>query len=335
MYNSIHRLDELIDDVDIYYDNKTGIVAPLEYTLTPAKGEVNEPPGEYNGKQYKFHILAVIEKRNQEEEAIEELIAEFEKKIELLFSFVAEDDKGKRVIAKLLDEGSAFGSEEIYEDFYKVFRKFINRNRKELGAFFIKETKDMTNQLCDDFERTLKEENLFVTKKSDALCDKSITEIIEQGEGKEIEFKSSLRYCLREKKPMPHIEHSAFKNIAAFLNTDGGVLLIGVEDDLNIIGIDTTDYPTFKGGDKKDEFLKHFDNLLEKFLGNDFNALVDVKIETISNREVAKICVKKKAPEPVFLYQKGKPDAFYIRRNASVKELTAQEMLRYTKEHWG
>jgi len=65
-------------------------------------------------------------------------------------------------------------------------------------------------------------------------------------------------------RPIPHIEHSAFKNIAAFLNTNGGVLLVRVEDDLNVIGIDTTDYPTFKDSDKKDAFLKHFDNLLAK-----------------------------------------------------------------------
>jgi predicted HTH transcriptional regulator len=101
--------------------------------------------------------------------------------------------------------------------------------------------------------------------------------------------------------------------IAAFLNTNGGVLLIGVEDDLNVIGIDITDYPTFSDSDKKDAFLKHFDNLLAKYLGNDFNSIVDIKIESIDGRKVAKICVKGKALEPVFLNQKGKPDEFYIR----------------------
>jgi type I restriction enzyme R subunit len=334
IYNSIHKPDDILDDVEVYYDNKTGIVAPVDYIIPEKKDKVGDVKGEYGGKQYKFHILAVIEKRNQEEEEIEKLIEDFEGKITQLFEYVQNDPRGKRVVAKILDDGSAFGTEEIYDDFHKIFRKFINRNRKELGEFFVKETKDMTNQLCDDFERVLREKGLYVMKESDAICDKSVADIIKKGETKEIEFKSSLRYCLREKKPMPHIEHSAFKNIAAFLNTNGGVLLIGVEDDLNVIGIDTTDYPTFKESDKNDAFLKHFDNLLGKFLGNDLNGIVDISIEDISGRKVAKICVKKKAPEPVFLNQKGKPEEFYIRRSASTVTLTSKEMLRYTKVHW-
>jgi type I restriction enzyme R subunit len=337
IYNNINKSEDIIDDVEVYFDNKIGIVAPQDYKTQDQKSKTaneGEPTYGEGGKQYKFHILAVIEKRNQEEEEIELLIADFEKKVFKLFEFIKTDDKGNRLVAKILDEGSAFDSDEIYGDFKVVLKKFLIRKRKELGTFFPKEAKDNINQLCDDFEKYLKEEQLIIMPKSDSLCDKSVQEIIKTGETKEIEFKSSLRYCLREKKPMPHIEHSAFKNIAAFLNTNGGVLLIGVEDDLNVIGIDTTDYPTFSDSDKKDAFLKHFDNLLAKYLGNDFNSIVDIKIESIDGRKVAKICVKGKALEPVFLNQKGKPDEFYIRRSASAIALTSKEMLSYTRSHW-
>ncbi|CAN0603815.1 unnamed protein product, partial [Ectocarpus sp. 12 AP-2014] len=98
---------------------------------------------------------------------------------------------------------------------------------------------------------------------------------------------------------------------------------------------DTTDYPTFKDSDKNDAFLKHFDNLLGKFLGNDFNSIVDINLEDVSGRKVAKICVKKKASEPVFLNQRGKTEEFYIRRSASAVSLSSKEVLKYTKEHWG
>lgn len=108
-----------------------------------------------DGKKYKYDILKVIEKRNQEEVAIEELIKDFEAKIDLFFQYVKSDDSGKRLIAKMQDEGLSFDSEEIYNDFAKLYRKFIRRN-KDLGEFFIKETQDIINQLCDDFERTLK-----------------------------------------------------------------------------------------------------------------------------------------------------------------------------------
>ena len=43
------------------------------------------------------------------------------------------------------------------EDFEIIYKKYIRRNRKLLGDFFIKETEDIVNQLCDDFEKTVNE----------------------------------------------------------------------------------------------------------------------------------------------------------------------------------
>ncbi len=337
IYNNINKPEEIIDDVEVYFDNKIGIVAPQDYKTQEQKAKTandGEMANGGGGKQYKFHILAVIEKRNQEEEEIELLIEDFEKKVVNLFEFIKSDDRGARLVAKILDDGSAFSSEEIYSDFKVVLKKFLIRNRKKLGTFFPKEAKDNINQLCDDFERYLQEENLTTDPKNDALCDKKAQEIIDLDEGKEVEFKSSLRYCLKEKKVMDYVEHSVFKNIAAFLNTNGGVILVGVEDNRNVIGLENTDYPTFKKEDKKDEFLKHFDNLFGKLLGNGYNSLVDISIESVSGEKVAKICIKKKASEPVFLTPKGKDEEFYIRRSASAIKLSAKEVLSYTKEHW-
>ncbi len=154
-YNNINKQDEIIDDVEIYFDNKIGIVAPADYQeKIKRKPPVVSEGKEGFGRKFRFDILKVITKRNQEEEAIEELIKDFEEKIEKFFEYVRNDDSGKRVIAKMLDDGSAFDTEEIYEDFAKIYRKFIRRN-KDLGEFFIKETEDIIHQLCDDFEKTL------------------------------------------------------------------------------------------------------------------------------------------------------------------------------------
>ncbi len=158
IYNQINRTGEIIDDVEIYFDNRIGIVIPQEYEQKEKKKVVAESRGDYgDDKKYRYNILKVIEKRNQEEEAIEELIKDFEEKISTLFEFVKQEDTGKRLIAKILDSGSAFSQDEIYADFSKIYRKFTIKN-KTLGDFFIRETKDILNQLCDDFERTLKKE---------------------------------------------------------------------------------------------------------------------------------------------------------------------------------
>lgn len=155
-YNSVHKPAEIADDVEIYFDNKIGIVAPADYEAKVKRKPpvVSEDQAPF-GKKYKFNILKVIEKRNQEEEAIEELIKDFEAKIELFFAYVRTDDTGKRVIAKMRDGAAAIDPEEIYEDFGKLYRKFVRRQKEALGEFFIKETQDIVNQLCADFEKTL------------------------------------------------------------------------------------------------------------------------------------------------------------------------------------
>lgn len=154
LYNSLTGTKELIDDVEVYFDNRIGIVAPPEEVTKPKGNKDNSEPSGKPSKQYKFDILAVIEKRNEEEEEIEALILQFQHKIEAFFEYV--NKEGTRVIAKMKSTKTAFDEDEIYKDFEIIFKKYIRRNRKILGQFFIKETEDIVNQLCDDFERTLK-----------------------------------------------------------------------------------------------------------------------------------------------------------------------------------
>ncbi len=154
IYNSTSDTKEIVDEVEVYFDNRIGIIAPPEEKETKPKGSgtIKQPKPE-NPKQYKFDILEVIEKRNEEEEEIEALILDFENKIENFFQYV--HSEGNRLIAKMKSEKTVFDEDEIYNDFHILYKKYIRRNRKKLGEFFIKETKGIVNQLCDDFEKKL------------------------------------------------------------------------------------------------------------------------------------------------------------------------------------
>ena len=93
IYSQINKDNEIIDDVEIYFDNKIGIVVPQDYIVKEIKPKVlGEPNGEYGENKFKYNILKVIEKRNQEEDAIAELIADFETKIDTFFDFIKSDD---------------------------------------------------------------------------------------------------------------------------------------------------------------------------------------------------------------------------------------------------
>jgi hypothetical protein len=162
-----------------------------------------------------------------------------------------------------------------------------------------------------------------------------VINLIKAGESRTVEFKSSLRYCLKQKSPQKYVEHSSFKNIAAFLNTEGGTLLIGVEDNGNITGLEDTDFNTFKGDNKKDVFMKHFDNLVEKYFGNGLAGMFDVSFATVQGKTISVVTVKERATEPVILKNpENNKEEFYIRRNASAKDLTMFEFFTYAREHW-
>jgi len=155
VYNGINKTDEEVDDVEIYFDDQIGIVEisddkPIKPNTPPTSG------GDVvsDGKGHKYNILDIIEKRNEEEEEIGKLIEEFEKKIDFFFRYVREHKDFSTLKAKM--KSVQFGEDEIYSDFRKIYNSFIRRKKKEVGEFFIKETKDIVDKLCDDFEESLR-----------------------------------------------------------------------------------------------------------------------------------------------------------------------------------
>lgn len=162
--------------------------------------------------------------------------------------------------------------------------------------------------------------------------------LIAQGESNTLEFKSTLRFCLRQKSPQKYVEHSVLKTIAAYLNSEGGTLLIGVDDSGAVLGLDN-DFSTFKKPDKIDEFLKHFDNLISKSFGDRFHHHLKVTFPTVEGKTICTVNVTDKASEEVwFLTQdegdKKPEEKFYIRRSASTIELSPSEASKYIRDHW-
>ena len=137
--------------------------------------------------------------------------------------------------------------------------------------------------------------------------------IIEKGESDRIEFKSSLRWDYREEKANKVLEEVVVKNISAFLNTEGGMLFIGVDDEGNILGLEN-DYKVLRKGNA-DGFLLVLTNLINKHFGKNAHRLIHSNIVTINNKSVC-IVEMSKSENPVFL-KKGEKEEFYIRASAA------------------
>jgi len=137
--------------------------------------------------------------------------------------------------------------------------------------------------------------------------DRILKQIIEKGENRNLEFKSTFRYCLQKKTAQQYIEFEILKTIAAFANTDGGTLLIGVADDGEVLGLEK-DFMIYKNN-SKDKFLKHFANLIGTGFTEPIDAIITYGFEKTVKGEIFLVVVKK-SKKPRFTNSKGEGRQF-------------------------
>ena len=124
-------------------------------------------------------------------------------------------------------------------------------------------------------------------------------ELIKRGESKTLEFKATLRWNLREnRKDDKAITHAVLKTIAAFLNTAGGDLLIGVADDGTVTGIEHDQF------ENEDEFMRHLAQVVRNGLGDRASTCIDPRTQIVQGKTVCLVSCQR-SPEPVFLKWKG------------------------------
>lgn len=161
--------------------------------------------------------------------------------------------------------------------------------------------------------------------------DAELKELIHIGENETMEFKSTLRYDLRENKINKKLEFVIAKTISAFLNTEGGILIIGVDDSGNALGLDN-DLGTLSKRDT-DAFELHLRNIISKHLGSSFEKYLKVNFPSIDEKTVCKIQVLKSG-KPVFATYEG-AENFYVRIGNSSIPKNRAEQSEYEKLHWG
>jgi Holliday junction resolvase len=165
---------------------------------------------------------------------------------------------------------------------------------------------------------------------------KDLVEIIKSGESNSLEFKSTLRWNVREERLDKKMEEIILKSISAFNNAAGGKLLIGVNDEGEILGLDD-DYKTLREGNK-DNFELHLRNLINTTFGKEFAAVqLLIKFPIIDGKEICEIDIKR-GKDPLYCEitdkNGGKSKKFYIRSGNSSQELDIQETASYIKNRF-
>jgi hypothetical protein len=151
-----------------------------------------------------------------------------------------------------------------------------------------------------------------------------IRKIIEAGESDRLEFKSTLRWNLKSGKAGKEIELASLKTIAAFLNSDGGTLLVGVGDNGELHGVEPD------GFDNDDKYLRHFSSLFNQHIGLEFSEYIEFDLKEIGDTKIFMVNCSR-SQQPVFLKHK-KDEQFYIRSGPSSRQLTTSQVIEYLKE---
>lgn len=157
--------------------------------------------------------------------------------------------------------------------------------------------------------------------------DPEIAAIVAAGENAKVEFKSSARWDLRENKKNPVMEQVILKTAAAFLNSDGGTVLLGVSDDGAVLGLEH-DYQTLqkKNADGYELFLG---DLLLTHYGKDLSRFLKFSFHEVDSKQVCRIIIES-SPRPVWV-KEANEEHLYVRAGNSTRRLSTKEAIEYCK----
>lgn len=191
-----------------------------------------------------------------------------------------------------------------------------------IGYIYMRSEKGMLRQAVKKVIE--KNPELFLNKNN---YSEEILELAKKGENEEIEFKSTLRTNLHTNEFDKKMEFSALKTITAFLNSDGGTLLLGINNEGKILGIERDKFPD------TDKFNLYLISMIKGKIGKKHFHLIEIQNTLIDGRTIVKVNCKK-SKSPVFLKSDSNEEEFYIRMGPSSVQLKGSELVEYIERRF-
>ena len=168
---------------------------------------------------------------------------------------------------------------------------------------------------------------------------KSIEQLISEGEGNQTEFKPSLLYNFKTKQASIGVKSIIAKAICSFLNSNGGFLFIGLNDQGIPQGLDY-DFSLSNKPNSRDFFQNEFDQMIEHFLSFSNKTYINGQFKELNGKEIFLVTVEPSKNRPIFLNtideEKKKIKQFWVRGNAGNRQLTdIEEIANYCMDKWG
>ena len=161
----------------------------------------------------------------------------------------------------------------------------------------------------------------FRSRKHLETSSEKIKLLAQKGEGSKLEFKSSIRTNLHTNVFDKAIEFSVLKTIVAYLNTNGGTLMVGVSDNGEILGLEKDAFPS------NDKLKLHLNNIIKEHIGTQFMPFIQYELFPVDDKHVLKIeCLP--STKRVFLKENSQEE-FYVRNGPSTTRLTGNALIEY------
>ena len=200
----------------------------------------------------------------------------------------------------------------------------LNPGLWEIDSYpqFLDERRRLLAQVMNDFVHS---------KESDSEV-LSVDALIEQGESATLEFKSTFLWDVNQNKANNDRRLDVLKAIAGFMNSEGGTVLIGVQDSGEIFGLEK-DLSTLGKKQDRDNYQLVLVNELTSKLDKDVCSYLSISFHPIGGKEVCRIAASR-APKPVYVEVDGKGPQFYLRAGNSTRPLNSKEANAYATIRW-
>ena len=350
-FQSLSNLDELLNNYSIEnYDRFKKNILEIKDKLQPQTLET------FPESQNLLFFIDILKLFNSKEDS--DIISLFS----LIKTSIEKNDFKLKTVAKIVLANNLMISDIKEQESKEELNEFTFKNLRNIQKFLNYGIYSVEEIVEDKHSKELKEKIKYIKG------------LISQDEGQKLEFKSTFKTPIPPKEKQividnlekkldktndpeqkekitskiekikeqstkaPNIEkrlyHEVFKTLCAFANTDGGILLIGVNDDQKVFGLEQ-DYNSFKKSERnRDGFAKHFDNLVSNYLGKDFSSSY-LKTDIVKFPEGDVFLVEvKPSTEEIFLSvnENGeKDDRLYVRNTASSVELKGQNLAKFVK----
>lgn len=166
---------------------------------------------------------------------------------------------------------------------------------------------------------------------SPAGGDLTLAALLAEGEGAHVEFKATARYNVHTSSADKAVEAAMVKAVAGFLNSEGGRLIVGVEDSGRVVGIDP-DISTLKQRQSRDGFEQFVRNALNQRLDRDEVSRITIGFQELEGKAVCVISIPR-ARRPVYCDDDGR-QVFYVRSGNTTQPFTVEEAVNHITAHF-